>query len=72
MLSFFFHLLHRQPNFSIKKEKTSAKISPTDKITCPTRTVPIRRTTKDDLIRAKSLWNNNILANNARFAPVIF
>jgi hypothetical protein len=36
-----------------------------DEVECPIRTVPIRRMTKDDLIRAKSLWNDNILTATA-------
>ncbi|KAJ1391139.1 Neprosin activation peptide [Sesbania bispinosa] len=32
-----------------------------EKGTCPPGTVPIRRTTKDDIIRVKSLLNNHIL-----------
>jgi hypothetical protein len=55
----------------MKNEKISAKNSPTNLISgfekeeCPTGTVPIRRTTKDDLIRSKSLWNNSILNSNS-------
>ncbi|KAK2399680.1 hypothetical protein QL285_049469 [Trifolium repens] len=57
------HKLQRRPIFHMKNEKISAKNSPTnlifrlEKEECPTGTVPIRRTTKDDLIRSKSLWN---------------
>ncbi|CAJ2664050.1 unnamed protein product [Trifolium pratense] len=64
------HKLQRRPLFHIKNGKTSAKNSPTnlmfglEKVECPTGTVPIRRTTKDDLIRSKSLWNDNILTTN--------
>ncbi|KAK2453582.1 hypothetical protein QL285_001250 [Trifolium repens] len=65
------HKLQRRPNFYIKKENSSVKNSPTnsifgfDEVECPIRTVPIRRMTKDDLIRAKSLWNDNILTATA-------
>ncbi|KAK2399697.1 hypothetical protein QL285_049483 [Trifolium repens] len=64
------HKLQRRPIFHMKNEKISAKNSPTNLISgfekeeCPTGTVPIRRTTKDDLIRSKSLWNNSILNSN--------
>ncbi|WJX10406.1 hypothetical protein P8452_01136 [Trifolium repens] len=54
----------------MKNEKISAKNSRTnlifelEKEKCPTGTVPIRRTTKDDLIRSKLLWNASILKSN--------
>jgi hypothetical protein len=55
----------------MKNEKISAKNSSAnlifgfEKEKCLTGTVPIRRTTKDDLIRSKSLWNNSILNSNS-------
>nr|KYP48526.1 hypothetical protein KK1_029821 [Cajanus cajan] len=61
------HKLQRKPSF----EKTNAKTSPTrsifglDKNICPSGTVPIRRTTKDDLIREKSLLNDDIMTQKA-------
>ncbi|XP_020209536.1 uncharacterized protein LOC109794503, partial [Cajanus cajan] len=61
------HKLQRKPNFG----KTNAKTSPTrsifglDKNKCPSGTVPIRRTTKDDLIREKLLLNDDIMMQNA-------
>ncbi|PNX76558.1 hypothetical protein L195_g032511, partial [Trifolium pratense] len=67
----------RQPNFYLKKEKTSVKNSPTksifelDEVECPTETVPIQRTTKDDFIRAKSLWNDTILATAVRHIATV-
>ncbi|CAJ2674282.1 unnamed protein product [Trifolium pratense] len=71
------HKLQRRPNFYIKKDKTSVKNSTTnptfgfDEVECPTGTVPIRRTTKDDLIRAEFLRNDNILvATKAHHADV--
>ncbi|XP_020206465.1 uncharacterized protein LOC109791566 [Cajanus cajan] len=57
------HKLQRKPNFG----KTSVKTSPArsifglDKDKCPLGTVPIRRTTKDDLIREKSLLNDHMI-----------
>ncbi|KAK2453589.1 hypothetical protein QL285_001255 [Trifolium repens] len=65
------HKLQRRPIFHMKNEKICAKNSPTnlifgfEKEECPTGTVPIRRTTKDDLIHSKSLWNNSILNSNS-------
>ncbi|XP_058753263.1 protein neprosin-like, partial [Vicia villosa] len=44
---------------NISSSKTRFEL---DKVTCPKGSVPIRRTTKEDLSRAKSLLNNNILA----------
>jgi len=67
-----------RPSFHIKEENSSVKIAPAkvrsgmDEVVCPTGTVPIRRTTKDELIRAKSLWNNNILSKVSLFNHVNF
>ncbi|KAK7320933.1 hypothetical protein VNO77_30895 [Canavalia gladiata] len=55
------HKLQRKPSFENTIEKTSVKnssarsISGLEKYQCPIGTIPIRRTTKDDLIQAKSL-----------------
>jgi hypothetical protein len=62
----------------MKNEKISAKNSRTnlifelEKEKCPTGTVPIRRTTKDDLIRSKLLWNASILKSNGASRHVNF
>ncbi|TKY56704.1 hypothetical protein E2542_SST21150 [Spatholobus suberectus] len=61
------HKLQRKPNFQKSIEKTSVKnslarpIFRLKKVKCPTGTVPIRRTTKNDLIRDKSLLNDHIM-----------
>ncbi|KAI4334781.1 hypothetical protein L6164_013491 [Bauhinia variegata] len=60
------HKLQRKPSFQYQKQtkKTysslirSAKIGLDEKDECPRGTVPVRRTTKTDLIRAKQLSNN--------------
>jgi hypothetical protein len=62
----------------MKNEKISAKNSPTnlifrlEKEECPIGTVPIRSTTKDDLIRSKSLWNAGILNSDGASRHVHF
>ncbi|XP_027368487.1 uncharacterized protein LOC113874463 [Abrus precatorius] len=64
------HKLQRKPSFQKSIEKTGAKNSSTrfkvllEKYSCPTGTVPIRRTTKEDLIRAKSLFNYHMLTKD--------
>jgi hypothetical protein len=74
----FYYLLQRRPVFHMKNEKISAKNSRTnlifelEKEKCPTGTVPIRRTTKDDLIRSKLLWNASILKSNGASRHVNF
>ncbi|KAK7405486.1 hypothetical protein VNO78_06829 [Psophocarpus tetragonolobus] len=61
------HKLQRKPSFQKSNNKTSVKNSPSrilfelEKDECPKGTVPIRRTTKDDLIRTKSTLNNSML-----------
>ncbi|KAL5098237.1 hypothetical protein RYX36_002564 [Vicia faba] len=61
------HKLQIRPSFYSKNEKTNLNISSTktrfgsDIVDCPKGSVPIRRTTKEDLIRAKILLNNNTL-----------
>ncbi|KAL5098234.1 hypothetical protein RYX36_002561 [Vicia faba] len=61
------HKLQIRPSFYSKNEKTNLNISSTktrfgsDIVDCPKESVPIRRTTKEDLIRAKILLNNNTL-----------
>ncbi|CAJ1970954.1 unnamed protein product [Sphenostylis stenocarpa] len=50
------HTLQRKPSFHVPIEEThDSPIFGLDKDECPTGTVPIRRTTKEDLIREKSL-----------------
>ncbi|XP_058726346.1 protein neprosin-like, partial [Vicia villosa] len=62
------HKLQTRPSIFSKNEKTNLNISPTktrfglDIVNCPKGSVPIRRTTKEELIRAKSLLENNTLA----------
>ncbi|XP_027348143.1 uncharacterized protein LOC113859618 [Abrus precatorius] len=58
------HKLQRKPTFLNRRETTNKHALPTTTIefelendSCPTGSVPIRRTTKDDLIRMKSLSN---------------
>ncbi|XP_052733541.1 uncharacterized protein LOC108339077 [Vigna angularis] len=64
------HKLQRKPNFQIASGKTRQKTLGTkpmfglDKDECPMGTVPILRTTKDDLIREKSLLNDHILVQD--------
>ncbi|XP_027368488.1 uncharacterized protein LOC113874464 [Abrus precatorius] len=61
------HKLQRKPTFEKPITKTGVKNSPAkskfllEKYSCPTGTVPIRRTTKEDLIRTKLLLNYHIL-----------
>ncbi|XP_047151089.1 uncharacterized protein LOC124823014 [Vigna umbellata] len=61
------HKLQKKPNFQNVTGEISQKTSRTrpmfglGKHECPTGTVPILRTTKDDLIREKSLLNDHIL-----------
>ncbi|XP_058766089.1 protein neprosin-like [Vicia villosa] len=63
------HKLQKKPSFRTKKRKNSVKSSSTkalsglQKAQCPTGTVPIKRTTKDDLIRGKSYFNNGLVGN---------
>ncbi|CAJ1970850.1 unnamed protein product [Sphenostylis stenocarpa] len=59
------HRLRRKPSFQNSIEKNSVKNSSATPIIglekdqyCSTGTVPIRRTTKDDLIRSRSLFHN--------------
>ncbi|XP_061374669.1 protein neprosin-like [Gastrolobium bilobum] len=67
------HKLQRKPSFQKTIGKTNSNSSPAkakrifrlEKDQCPTGTVPVRRTTKDDLIRAKSLLNNHILTQHS-------
>ncbi|KAK7320931.1 hypothetical protein VNO77_30890 [Canavalia gladiata] len=51
------HKLQRKPSFETTSVKNSSarSISGLEKYQCPIGTIPIRRTTKDDLIQAKSL-----------------
>ncbi|XP_004488448.1 protein neprosin-like [Cicer arietinum] len=62
------HKLQRKPSSERNISETNVHISPTksnfeiEKVRCPKGTVPIRRVTKDDLIRGISLFNDHILA----------
>jgi len=62
--------LQRKPTFERKINETSVVTSPTkhiyriEKVRCPKGTVPIRRITKDDIIRGKSLFNEHSLTEN--------
>ncbi|WJX59615.1 hypothetical protein P8452_44921 [Trifolium repens] len=64
------HQLQRKPSFERKINETRAKISSTkltnwlEKVRCPKGYVPIRRITKNDLIRGKSLLNHHSLFQN--------
>ncbi|KAK2430757.1 hypothetical protein QL285_029062 [Trifolium repens] len=64
------HKLQRKPSFQNKIRKTSVKNSSTkaifglEKHQCPTGTVAIRRTTKEDLIQGKSYFNNVLFEKN--------
>ncbi|XP_045828829.1 uncharacterized protein LOC123920587 [Trifolium pratense] len=64
------HKLQMKPSFEEKNSQTSMKISSTksiyglEKVSCPKGTVPIRRVTKDDLIRGKYLFNDRTLTQN--------
>ncbi|KAK2431827.1 hypothetical protein QL285_030007 [Trifolium repens] len=66
------HKLQRKPSFERKLNETGIKISPNksidwfEKIRCPKGTVHIKRITKDDLIRGKSLFNQHSLAENSQ------
>ncbi|XP_061374670.1 protein neprosin-like [Gastrolobium bilobum] len=70
------HKLQRKPSFQKTIGKTNSNSSPAkpiiglEKDQCPTGTVPIRRTTKDDLIRANSLLNNHILSQDSPVSHV--
>nr|XP_007141956.1 hypothetical protein PHAVU_008G240200g [Phaseolus vulgaris]ESW13950.1 hypothetical protein PHAVU_008G240200g [Phaseolus vulgaris] len=61
------HKLQRKPSFQNSFEKASVMNSSTksifglEKDECPRGTVPIRRTTKNNLIQSKLLSNNHIL-----------
>ncbi|CAJ1970952.1 unnamed protein product [Sphenostylis stenocarpa] len=56
------HTLQRKPSFHVPTEEThDSPIFGLDKDECPTGTVPIRRTTKEDLIREKLLSHNTIM-----------
>jgi len=67
-----------KPSFQTKFEKPSIKNSSNKLILeiqedmCPTGTVPIRRITKDDLIRDKSMMYNHTLAQNNLVSRVSF
>jgi len=60
-----------KPSFEKQISETNLKISQTklihklEKVSCPKETVPIRRITKDDLNRGKSLFNAHILTQNS-------
>lgn len=67
---FFLLLLQRHPNFRITNRinrRNSTKITSTKAIfglrknKCPIGSVPIKRATKDDLIRGKSYFNNGLV-----------
>nr|XP_027187910.1 uncharacterized protein LOC113785505 [Cicer arietinum] len=64
------HKLQRKPNFQNEIQNDSVMISSTNatfglaKDQCPIETVPIKRTTKEDLIRGKSFFNNLIFDGN--------
>ncbi|CAJ2633856.1 unnamed protein product [Trifolium pratense] len=61
------HTLQRKPSFERNMNETSVKSSPNkliywlENIRCPKGTVPIRRITKVDLIRGKSVFNDHNL-----------
>ncbi|WJX55712.1 hypothetical protein P8452_41448 [Trifolium repens] len=65
------HKLQRKPSFETQNSEISVTISPTksihvlEKVTCLKGTVPIRRITKNNLIRGKSLFNDHILTRNS-------
>ncbi|CAL5189962.1 unnamed protein product [Lathyrus oleraceus] len=55
------HKLQKYPSFRTSKKTSSTKaILGIQKDECPIGTVPIKRTTKDDLIRGKSYFNNGL------------
>ncbi|XP_027923799.1 uncharacterized protein LOC114181524 isoform X2 [Vigna unguiculata] len=64
------HKLQRKPSFhnvigeSSHKNLRTKSIFGLSKDECPTGTVPILRTTKDDLIREKSMLNNHMLVQD--------
>ncbi|XP_045809852.1 uncharacterized protein LOC123904207 [Trifolium pratense] len=64
------HKLQRKPSFEKQNSETSVNISSTkpihvlEKVNCPKETVPIRRITKDDLNREKSIFNDHFLTQN--------
>ncbi|XP_014503004.1 uncharacterized protein LOC106763317 [Vigna radiata var. radiata] len=64
------HRLQRKPSFPNPIRKTSMKnlrdkhIFGLDKDQCPKGTIPVRRTTKEDLIREKGLLNNSIFVED--------
>ncbi|XP_014503032.2 uncharacterized protein LOC106763348 [Vigna radiata var. radiata] len=64
------HKLQRKPSFQNSFEKTSVENSSTkfifglEKDECPRGSVPIRRTTKDNLIQSKLLSNDHVLLEN--------
>ncbi|XP_050908463.1 uncharacterized protein LOC127122107 [Lathyrus oleraceus] len=56
------HKLQKYPSFRTSKKTSSTKaILGIQKDECPIGTVPIKRTTKDDLIRGKSYFNNGLI-----------
>ncbi|KAK7253122.1 hypothetical protein RIF29_37565 [Crotalaria pallida] len=66
------HKIQLRPSFepatTLNEDQRSARLSSIgiEDDLCPTRTVPVRRTTKEDLIRVKYLSNNNgILTKDA-------
>ncbi|KAK7405487.1 hypothetical protein VNO78_06830 [Psophocarpus tetragonolobus] len=69
------HKLQRKPSFQKSNEKASLKNSPDgillglEKDECPEGTVPIRRTTKDDLIRTKSLNHSMLVESLMQSVP---
>ncbi|CAJ2653096.1 unnamed protein product [Trifolium pratense] len=69
------HKLQRKPNFANKIKKDNVMKSSTseaifgldEKDQCPSGSVPIRRTNKNELIRAKSYFSNVLLQNSPGF-----
>ncbi|CAK8534664.1 unnamed protein product [Lathyrus sativus] len=65
------HKLQRKPIFISNINETRVQNSPTkptfilEKVRCPKETVPIRRTTKNDLIQGKALFNAHNLTQNS-------
>ncbi|KAK7276250.1 hypothetical protein RIF29_17388 [Crotalaria pallida] len=62
--------IQKKPSFRHTKAKANINDSPGkqvrfEKVLCPTGTVPIRRTTREDLIRANSSLNTEILAEDS-------
>ncbi|KAG9441279.1 hypothetical protein H6P81_017133 [Aristolochia fimbriata] len=71
------HKLQMRPSFMPFKEKKQEDVSMVQPAIaglpeggCPQGYVPIRRTQKDDLVKAKKLLNNSLLINNSKHRPI--